>query len=176
MVQIEHFVYRNFQIDTNRINSRGRLENMNLLEKWHGDDVISIEMSEIAQDECLNDTKRYQKTNGYIFSKTLANTSEEQIVLRQIENILFPKGGATTKNKKNDVEIVFNAWEYKVSLITDDRHILDREAELAVLGICVLKDDEAVRLVRDLIAVRDQLATERNKKYGLLLPEWVGKD
>ena len=34
----ERFVYRRFQIDTNRINSKNNEQNMNRLERWHSDE------------------------------------------------------------------------------------------------------------------------------------------
>ncbi len=44
-------IYLYFQIDTNRINSRRSLENMNRLEKWRRDGVIGMFMSDVANAE-----------------------------------------------------------------------------------------------------------------------------
>ncbi len=184
MDQTERSLSRMFQIDTNRINSRGRLENMNRLEKWHEDGVILIEMSEVAQKECIadRDRKRAEKTFGYIFSETLADTTEEQELLTRIERILFPEA-VKIQNEKNDVEIVFNAKKYGSILVTADGGsksqpggILGHKEQLAGLGIQVMSDEEAVQLVRSLIARRDRLATRMHERFGVPLPDWVGKD
>ncbi len=184
MDQTERFLSRMLQIDTNRINSRGNIENMNRLEKWREDGVILVEMSEVAQKECLadRDPKRAEKTFGYIFSETLAETTEEQELLTRIERILFPEG-AKTQNEKNDVEIVFNAKKYVSILVTADGGsksqpggILGHKEELAGLGIQVMNDEEAVQLVRGLIADRDRLAARKHERFGVPLPDWVGRD
>ena len=49
----ERDTYLRFQIDTNRINARQNLPNMNLLEKWHNAGVIRLEMSEHSSNETL---------------------------------------------------------------------------------------------------------------------------
>ena len=184
MDQTERFLSRMFQIDTNRINSRGHLENMNTLEKWRKDGVILMEMSEVAQKECVVDRnpKRVEKTLGYIFSETLAETTEEQELLTRIERILFPEG-AKTQNERNDVEIVFNAKKYGSILVTADGGsksqpggILGHKEELAGLGIQVMSDEEAVQHVRGFIAARDRQATWKHERFGMPLPDWVGKD
>ncbi|MCK4261634.1 hypothetical protein KAW55_01275 [bacterium] len=184
MKQIERYVYLDFQIDTNRINSRGRLKNMNQLEKWHDDGVIVIEMSEVAQKEAIDsrDQKRLSKTTGYIYSKTLSHNIEEQELMKKIERILFPSG-ARNRNEKNDVEIIFNAKKYRFILVTSDGGsksqpggILGHKAELKKLGIEITSDKDAVQHVKSKIMKRDQHAISRHQKYGLPLPEWVGKD
>lgn len=184
MEQVERLLYKSFHIDTNRINSRGSLVNMNTLEKWHKDDVIALEVSEVAQTECAKscDDKRSAKTFGYVYSQTLANTDKEKELLRKIEKILFPTG-AKSGNEKNDVEICFNAWKYSAILLTADGAsknqpggILGRKKELAAIGVGVMSDSEAVDWIKHRIDHRDKLAIDRHEKYGLLLPEWVGKD
>ncbi len=45
----ERYVWLEFHIDTNRINARKNLKDMNMLEYWNENDVIYMEMSEVAQ-------------------------------------------------------------------------------------------------------------------------------
>lgn len=180
----ERYVYLDFQIDTNRINSKCRLTYMNILERWFEDDVIYLEMSEVAQNEAANSgcSIRTEKAYTYIASETLAGTSDELHILKQIKGILFPDG-IKSINEKNDVEIVFNAWKYKRFLITDDGGskrqpggILGNRDELAALGIQVLCDREAIQLVKQKIIQRDQRAIKIAANKNEPLPEWVGKD
>ena len=184
MNKVDRFVYRSFQIDTNRINSREHLPYMNQLEQWHKRGVIHIDLSEIAQEEVIQsrDQQRAEKALGHIYSKTLASTQDEQELLHKIENILFPQG-AKNQNQKNDIEIIFNANKYGSILVTADGAsksqpggILGHKAELKILGIDVMSDQEAVDYIRNLIQKRDQRAIKMNKSFGLHLPDWVGKD
>ena len=117
----ERYVYLDFHIDTNRINAKSRLININILERWFEDDVIYLEMSEVAQNEAVKNGSpiRTEKAYTYIASKTLAGTADELRILKQIKEILFPNG-IKNINEKNDTEIVFNAWKYRQILITDD--------------------------------------------------------
>lgn len=174
-----------FQIDTNRINSRGGLPGMNQLEHWHKNRVIYLEMSEVAQKEIESgrDLDRKQKAWSYIYSETLATSPDEQTLLKNIEAILCPNG-PTDSNSKNDIEIVFNAHKYGGGrLITKDGGskrqpggILGHKAALSELGIAVMTDDEAFVLVKEQIARRDAMVLSRHEKYGLPLPDWYGKD
>ncbi len=107
------FVGLMFHIDTNRINARQKLENMNKLETWAENGIISLDMAEITLNEATsgNNAKRTSKAMNFVYSMTYANTPHEKEMIKNIENILFPDG-ADTQNKKNDVEIVFNAAKY----------------------------------------------------------------
>ncbi len=172
-----------FQIDANRINSSGRLQNMNTLERWHKDKVIRIMMAQPAQDESAHGSSdRARKAYGYIHTKTVSRTSKEFELLKRIEGILFPQG-ASTQNEKNDIEIVFNACKYCCILVTNDGGsrrqpggILGNHDKLIDLGIEVLTDDEAVALIKQLIRERDSLERENSIITGQPLPEWVGRD
>ena len=173
-----------FQLDTNRINSRQALDNMNLLEQWADKEIIELFMSEAAQDEARKgrDPVRSRKALGYIFSETLANTTEELHQMSQIEKILWP-GGASTEGQRKDVEIVFNAGKYRATLVTNDGGsrsqpggLLGNRKALAALGIRVVTDEEAVAMVREAIRNRDEIARMVSSENGSPLPEWVGKD
>jgi hypothetical protein len=176
-------IHYTFLIDANRINSSGRLQHMNTLEKWHKDKVIRILMPQIAQDEAAHgSSERARKAYGYIMTLT-ESSSEDERLLNAIANILFPDGTAT-QNEKNDIEIVFNAWKYAGTLVTNDggSHrqpggILGSRDRLSQkLGVKALTDEEAVRLIRERIRKRDNRERERCATSGQPLPEWVGKD
>ena len=177
-------ICRIFHIDANRLNARLCLSNMNKLEKWHEDGVITIEMSEVAQSEAASggDLKRKSKAYGYIFTKTLAGTPDEKSRLHAIEGILFPDG-AKAENERNDVAVVFNAMKYEAILITNDgdskrqpRGILGNRQKLKRLRAEILTDEEAVQLVRDLIKKRDERTRRYCERVGEALPDWVAKD
>ncbi len=173
------------QIDTNRINSRQALENMNQLEAWANSDVIDLDMSERALEEASagNDTKRRAKAIDHIFSVTYADTPGERARIKRIEEILFP-GGATNRNQKSDVEIVFNAAKYCYILITNDGGsktqpggILGNAVRLKKeLDIEVMSDVDVVALVKRRIAQRDALCRRISQETNEPLPEWVGLD
>lgn len=184
MFIVERNLFLDFHIDTNRINAKSCLKYMNILEHWHENDVIYMEMSEIAQNEAANrgSPLRSEKAYSYIATETLAGTPDEFRMLRQIIEVLFPNGIKST-NEKNDVEIVFNAWKYGRILVTDDGGskkqpggILGSHGKLAALGIKVLRDYEAVELVKEKIIQRDQSALKVASYKKDPIPQWVGKD
>jgi len=176
-------IHRTFQIDANRINSTGRLQNMNTLERWHKDKVITIIMAQPAQDEAAyGSSNRARKAYRYILTMTVSRTPKEFELLKRIEGILFPQG-ASTQNEKNDIEIVFNAWKYCCILVTNEGGsrrqpggILGNRDKLLELGIEILTDEEAVALVKQLIRERDNFERENSNRKGQPLPEWVGRD
>jgi hypothetical protein len=110
-----------FHIDTNKVNARSCLVNMNRLEKWHEDDVITLAMSEVVQLEAAagGDRNRKSKAHDYVFTGTHARTQSEKTLLREIERVLFPSG-VKSENEGNEVAIVFNAIKYGAILITND--------------------------------------------------------
>ncbi len=101
----QRFVGLMFQIDTNRINAKQNLEHMNRLEQWAANDVIELDMAEVALNEAMagGNTQRAVKALNSIYSETFASTSQERQMLATIERILFPEG-ANDQNKRNDVE------------------------------------------------------------------------
>ncbi len=79
--------------------------------------------------------------------------------------------------------MVFNAYKYERILITDDGGsrrqsggILGNRERLRSLGIQVMRDNEAVELVKHRIIERDEFARRIASKTGEPLPDWVGKD
>lgn len=173
-----------FHIDANRVNSRCSIANMNRLEQWAKDDVVMIDMSEVAQREAAagNDRARRAKAYEHIFTESIPSTDKERKMLQKIEKILFP-AGARSENERNDVDVVFNAHKYGRILIANDGGskrqpggILGNREKLKELGIEVMTDEEAVRLVEDRIQKRDKSAQWHSERAGEPLPDWVGKD
>jgi len=181
----ERYIYIAFHIDTNRINARQSLENMNILEEWCKNGVIRIEMSEPSMRESFsgNNISRKNKAADHIFSQTYAETPDEIEKLSVIEKILFPEG-AKNQNQKNDVEIVFNASKYNCILITNDGGsktqpggILGNAERLkSDIGVTVVSDGQAIDIVRKGIEKRDGMARYIAKDRGIELPSWVGND
>lgn len=170
-------VFLTFHFDTNRINSRGRLEYMSKLERWADDGIIMLYMSQVAHDEARTDgdALRIRKALANIYSYTLANTTDENRRMKEIEATIFPSG-AQTQNERNDVEIAFNAGKYGAILVTADSDLLNRRRELSKLGIRVMSDEEAVALVERRLAERDERAKQMAAIEGTPIPPWVGHD
>ena len=174
-----------FHIDTNRINARQKLENMNRLDEWANNGVISLDMAEVTLNEAVSggNEQRTKKAMGFIYSMTYESTEDEKNMLTNIEHILFPDG-ADTENKRNDVEIVFNAAKYCRSLVTNDgssksqpNGILGNAERLTKeIGVKIVTDAQAVDMVENRIKARDSNCAEHAKRTGEDLPEWVGID
>ena len=118
-----------------------------------------------------------------ISSETLATTPNEKKMLTTIEQILFPDD-ADDDNKRNDVEIIFNAAKYCRILITADggsktqpMGILGNAVSLKkAVGVEILTDVEALALVERKILARDERCRRRADLKGTPIPDWVGKD
>jgi len=173
-----------FYIDTNRINARQSLPHMDQLEKWHRNRVISIQMAEEAHDEAIrgNSAQRARKARSYIYSTVPPDMQAQyRHILKEIESILFPSG-AQTPSQVNDVRIVFNAAYYMSILVTNDgdsstqpNGILGNRDKLAKF-VQVMRDSEAVELVKERVRQRDERARKIASMTGQPLPEWVGND
>jgi hypothetical protein len=171
-------------IDTNCVNSRQAIPELNILEEWAASDLIDILTSEVAQKEMLagRDALRHEKAFSLMFSMSLANTDQEKKNIARIEQILFP-GGATTQAQKNDVEIVFNAGKYCAILVTNDGGsksqpggILGNADSLRHLGITVMSPREAVEHIRRELKARDKTARRWAEVMQQPLPDWVGTE
>jgi hypothetical protein len=171
----ETYVY--FQIDTNRINSRGTLVAMNRLERWHRDGVIGLVMSDIAHAEAKagRNARRSRKAIGYIYSLSFEREPIAHKMQPQIAEILFPQG-CRRQGDVNDVRIVCNALHYQYILVTADGVILRNRDALARLGTRIMTDAEAVNLVEQAIQERDAEARDDAATTGEPLPFWVSKD
>jgi hypothetical protein len=172
-----------FHIDTNLINSRGKLGNMNQIEKWASDEVILVNMSGVSFKEAKagGNLARTRKALSHIFTVTDGAINSNDLLYRKIEDALFPQG-ARTESERNDVKIVYEAARYSAILVTRDGG--SRTQPGGILGnrdklkgvVQVLSDSEAVALIREKIAKRDDFNRRVAREFGERLAEWTGKD
>jgi hypothetical protein len=172
-----------FHIDTNLINTRGKLEAMNQIERWAEEELTLVNMSGVSFNEAQagGDLARTKKTLSQIFSLTDENINPNDPLYRKIEAVLFPEG-AKTDNARNDVKIVYEAAHYAAILVTRDGYsktqpggILGNRHKLKDV-VKILSDSEAVVFIRTKIAERDDFNRRVNREFGVDLPEWTGKD
>lgn len=182
MNNLERYVWLEFHVDTNRINARKNLKYMNLLEYWHENDIIYMEMSDVAQKEAAHggNPDRFEKAYTYAATETLASPSDKLRMMNQVSAVLFPQG-IKSRKEKNDVEIVFNAYKYGRILITDDGGskqqpggILGNREKLRSLGNQVMRDSEAVELVKHKLIERDEFARKiaSRKRRAVAVLDW----
>ncbi len=173
-------------IDANRINALQKLDAMNQLELWHQNDVIQILMCDIAQNEARKGKdgyKRYPKAFQYVDCRTF-DSHKQQSEYQTIRKILWSSKTKLSPNEKNDITIVFHAMLNHYVLITNDGGskrqpggILGNRDQLKQeTGVIILRDFEAVSLVREKIIERDKRTHRLSKKLKIKLPDWFGKD
>ncbi|WP_320534518.1 hypothetical protein [Robbsia andropogonis] len=106
-------------IDTNLINAKQRLEEVNRLERWYKNSVISINMSWIAHAEAQSDgnSSRTRKAAKQIY--TIDAGDSDAKLFAKVRDALFP-GGTENENQQNDVRIVCGAAKYNATLVTND--------------------------------------------------------
>lgn len=172
-----------FHIDTNLINSKGKLVEMNQLEKWHRDEVILINMSETSYAEAQqgNNSQRTQKAMTHIYSIADKGGSNFNSLYDEVASIIFPDG-VKDQNQENDVRIVCNASQYHAILVTNDGRskkqpggILGNSKKLSHIAK-IMSPTEAMSFIRKKIELRDEMNREISKRTGEQLPEWTGKD
>ena len=172
-----------FHIDTNLINARGKLDEMNQIEKWVNDEVLLVNMSGVSFNEAKagGNSARIRKAHTHIFTATDEAMDFNDPVYRKIEAALFPQG-ARTENERNDVKIVFEAKRYAAILVTQDGDsktqpggILGNRDKLKDI-VQILSASEAVAFIRQKIAERDNFNRRVVREFGGQLPEWTGQD
>jgi len=143
-----------FFLDTNKINGRKLLPHMNKLEVLASDGKCELLMPKIAWNEAAagNNETREEKTWSYYFIG-LKYTNSQKYWFSEVEKIVFPSG-ADTQNKKNDVWVLVTAREMNYPLITNDGDskfqpggMLGNRKELSKIGICIIRDEEAIEMV-----------------------------
>jgi hypothetical protein len=169
--------YLCFQIDTNRINARGSLVDVNRLERWRRDGVIGLMMSDVAHAEARagGDSRRSRKAMSYIYSISYDHEPGAAKTQARIARLLFPNG-CRDQNEINDVRIVANALKYGYIFVTADGDILRKRDQLGQLGLRVVTDAEAVAMIERAIRERDEEARDDARYDNEALPGWVGKD
>ena len=80
-----------FHIDTNLINSRQKLDDVNLLVHWYRNEIILINMSSTARNESLTgfDNVRTKKANEQIFTMTEPLDSADPLFSRIGEAVSY---------------------------------------------------------------------------------------
>lgn len=173
-----------FIVDTNCVNAKQTIQEMNKLEGWAESDLFLLLTTEVAQKEMAtgNNQQRSARAYEFVSARSMMNCSLECEKLKEIGYVLFPDG-VDSVNKSNDVEIVFNAWKYQMHLITNDgasksqpRGILGSKEQLMYLGISVVTPVEAVKIVEIAIENRDKSAVHWADVTNNSVPEWVGVD
>jgi hypothetical protein len=173
-----------FAIDANRINARQSLPNMNRLEKWKADGIISIHMPEAAHGEAWEggDSQRRMKASFTIMTLNTAESGDQRELRRKTQDILSP-GRMPDRNTSNDIDIIANAKKYHCILITADGGsrsqpggILGHREELRALGVSVVTDAEAVAMVEEGLRRRDQAELISAQTNGREPAWWVGQD
>lgn len=169
-------------IDANLINARQKIHNINQLERWNRDGVVTINISSTAHAEAKagGNKKRTDKANEQIYTTMPpANTSDP--FYQKIEVAIFPNG-AKNDNQRNDVKIVFKAAKSEAILVTGDGGsnrqpggILGNRHKLRGI-VKILSPEEAVSCIMKKIRNRDELNMQIHQKFGLELPAWTGLD
>ncbi|MCX6359788.1 MAG: hypothetical protein NT029_08285 [Armatimonadetes bacterium] len=193
-----------FMRDANCVNARGKDANLSRLEQWARDGVITLQWCATSADEAcagageaaesrrmkVMDTRK--PLDGGRTLQTVATqlqwiTDEpsqgENVILSKVQNVLVHNRALTIQDK-TDIDIIFEAWKYKLILITNDgdsnrqpRGILGSAADLRrELGVRVMRPADAVGHTRSAINNRDEYARSWADETGNALPEWVGRD
>lgn len=146
-----------FFLDANRINARCKCPGMNQLERLAKEGKCELLMPRIAWNESEkgDNEPRQEKTWSYDFVG-LEHTSCQLSWFKKIEAIIFPSG-AVKQNQINDVWILVTAREMKYPLVTNDGASKSQKGgmlgnreklgEIGEIGVRVIRDTEAVRLV-----------------------------
>ena len=172
-----------FHIDTNLINARGKLEEMNFIENWAENEVILVHMSEDSFCEAQqgNHAARTKKALSYIFTMIDDDINENSSLYKQVAGIVFPNG-VKDQNQSNDVKIICNASHYQALLITNDGG--SKKQPGGILGnakalqniATIFSPMEAVSYIRKEIKKRDIHNQKVNKFTGTPTPKWHGCD
>lgn len=167
-----------FQIDTNRINARGGEQRMTQLENWENEELIEIHTSDVVMKELeKHPCGGLEKRSGKLFTMSFPDEDKARWEFKKIESILWPNG-PQNKSQRNDVDIVFHAHKHSYILITNDgdsntqKGILGCAADLKrELDITVVRDSEAVEMVRNAIKERNEYACRFSQETGISLPK-----
>ena len=182
-------------IDTNLINARQKLADVNRLEQWAADEVILINMSGVAHAEAQADgnPQRAKKAATHLFTIDTehegdgldddAGAGQADELFTKIEAVLFD-GGARDDNQRNDVLIVCDAIKWHAILVTNDGGsksqpggiLGNRERLRAIADLQVMAPAEAVLFVTQKIGERDAWNKRVAAETGKPLPEWTEKD
>ena len=172
-----------FIADSNRVNSRGGLPAMTALRKLADAGDIKLLYTEEIQAElerCRNPKIRTASRElSALFAKSL-DDDEEEDQRGRITRILFPNG-LRSDNDRVDVDTIRVAQLWTANVITNDGAsktqpggILGAASRLhREIGVQVMRDFEAEKLVARLIRERDRLEILFAAKEGRDVAAWV---
>jgi len=176
-----------FHLDANLINARQKLDAVNRMEQWRDEGVILLAMAGVAHEEAQagaggNVEARKRKAAGQIYTINDDGDAKADDTYARVEAILW--GQAADDNQANDVEVVCEAIKWHAILVTRDGG--SKEQPAGILGnrdglreqfdLRILRPEEAVDLIREKIAERDQFNAQVSALTGAALPEWAGRD
>ncbi len=172
-----------FHIDTNLINARQKLPEVNRLERWCADEVIMINMSGTAHAEAQADGNNLRARKAAQHNYTI------DAVQFEIEpSDLFDKVcailEAQTENQKNDARIICTAIKYHATLVTNDGGsktqpggiLGNRDKIREIADLQIMSPAEAVAFVEGKVAERDAFNGRIASESGMPLPPWTGAD
>lgn len=149
-----------FHLDTNLLNSKQELCDVNKLEFWHDSELITLVWSSIAHKEALNssDKVKIKKANTHIFTIDDENGDDglsSDLLKKEIYRV-FGINEKSHKNQINDAEIVYIAAKYSAILVTNDGE--SKRQPLGILGrrhlltkyLKIMAPDEAVKFIEEL--------------------------
>jgi hypothetical protein len=173
----------NVHIDTNLINAKQKLDEVNRLERWAEDGVILINMSWTAHAEAQADRNPYRMKKAAERLFTIDTGDHDTELAARLGAVLFP-GGPQNENQRNDVRIVCEAIKWHAMLVTNDGAsssqpggILGNRNKLQEFtDIKILSPSEAIAFVESKINERDAFNRCVAKETGKPLPDWTGKD
>lgn len=130
-----------FHVDTNLLNAKQKIEEMNELEAMQEEGKILLNWSSTAQTEALNNKSQNKKRKAHTHIYTINEADEEfpQTASKYQTEIfkIMDIGQHSTQNEINDALIVCEAEKYGAILITNDgasksqaKGILGRRKEL----------------------------------------------
>ena len=109
----------NFHIDTNLINAKQKLDDVNRLERWAEDGVILINMSWTAHAESQADGNPYRIKKAAKQLFTIDTGDADGDLMAKVGGALF-SGGSQDENQRNDARIVCEAIKWHATLVTND--------------------------------------------------------
>ncbi len=172
-----------FHIDTNLINARQKLPEVNRLEKWCADEVILINMSGTAHAEAQADGNDLRVRKAAQHNYTI-----DAVALEIEPSELFDKVcaalDAQSENQKKDARIVCTAIKYHATLVTNDGDsktqpggiLGNRDKIRAIANLQIMSPAEAVAFVEGKLAERDAFNRRIAHETGTPLPTWTDAD
>lgn len=163
--------------DTNCINAKHEIDDLNRIEEWYKNRVIDVILSSDSVDEL----KRYRAGDKEAAKQIRVEPEPGRgIPPEEIRAVVFPDGYTEDEKKRRneeiDVWILASAKKHGRPLITTDGAILRKAKELAAIGIRVRSPADAVKEIADRIKARDEADRRMHEGFGTALPEWHGKD